>query len=234
MQLILLFAALFLANILQAQTIPPGSKKLTLQQQEKLLPDSVVKRLGIKYPVYAVFGFMEKNKQRYLLLAEKEYKKENEKSLNDAVQAMILSEDNGMLQSELAVNDFISPGKNSNGFTDYSIWFWTKYIRLTDIDGDGSVDPVIVYGTAGSNNYDDGKIKIITIYKGRKYAIRHQNGSLDFERNTNVDKEWYSLPVKIQSKLKSAMIEMTGNGHAIFPAGWQKAMAAKKTYFDEN
>lgn len=234
MRFIFLVTTLFAVNFLQAQTIPPGSTKLTAQQQEKLLPDSVVKRLGIKHPVYAVFSFLDKNKQQYLVLAEREYKKEKEKPLNDAVQAMILNSNNTVLQPILTITDFITPEKNIKGFTDYSIWFWTKYASLTDIDGDGSVDPIIVYGTAGSNNYDDGKIKIVTCYKGKKYVIRHQNGSLDFERNTHIDKAWYTLPAKIQAKIKTMMNAMTDNNLAIFPAGWQKAMAAKKNYFDEN
>ncbi len=234
MRLIFSMTLLLLVNFLTAQTVPTGSKKLTAAEMQNLLPDSVKTRLGIKYTTYAVFEYSDKLKKQYLVLSEKMYSTEKDKALNDSVHALIVWNNKGMLLPLFTVTDFITPGKNINGFADYSIWFWTKYASIADIDGDGMADPIIVYGTAGSNDKEDCKIKIVTCYKGKKYVIRHQNGSLDFERNTNVDKAWYALPVKIQAKIKAMMNTMTENNHAIFPAGWQKAMAAKKTYFDEN
>jgi len=84
------------------------------------------------------------------------------------------------------------------------------------------------------NNIDERKIKIITIYKGKKYVIRHQNSSMDWGRNTQVDKLFYTLPIKIQTKVKETMTQITENGNGIFPAGWQKNMKLKKLKFDEN
>lgn len=234
MRLVFLMALLLMVDFLAAQTVPAGSKKLTADEMQKLLPDSVKRRLGIKFSTYAVFEYSDKVKKQYLVLSEKMYSTEKEKALNDSVQAMIVWNTKGILLPLFTVTDFITPAKNIKGFTDYSIWFWTKYVSLSDIDGDGMADPIIVYGTAGDNEKEDGKIKIVTCYKGKKYVIRQQNSGMDFDRNTNIDKVWYSLPAKIQSKIKSIMNAMTDNGHAIFPAGWQKAMTAKKTYFDEN
>lgn len=234
MRLFILMTLLLMVDFLAAQTVPAGSKKLTADEIRQLLPDSVKKRLGIKFATYAVFEFSDAFKKQYLVLSEKMYSREKEKALNDSVQAMIVWNNKGMLLPLFTVTDFITPAKNIKGFTDYSIWFWTKYITLSDIDGDGIADPIIVYGTAGDNDKEDGKIKIVTCYKGKKYVIRQQNSGMDFDRNTAVDKAWYTLPAKIQARIKSVMNSMMGNGHAIFPAGWQKAMAAKKTYFDEN
>jgi hypothetical protein len=231
---IIFTAVLWLTSgMLFAQTVPPGGKKLTEAAVQQLFADSIKKRLGIKYNVYAVFEYTD-SKQQYLVLSEKMYSKEKDKTSNDSIQAVILWNNKGLLQPLFTITDFITPGKNVKGFTDYSIWFWTKYISIADIDGDGMADPIIVYGTAGDNEHDDGKIKIITWYKGKKYVIRQQNSGMDFDRNTNIDKLWYTLPAKIQAKIKSMMKVMMDNGHAIFPAGWEKAMAAKRTYFDEN
>lgn len=233
--LVLFTSILFLtAAGVYSQTIPPGSKNLTAAEIQNLLPDSVRERLRIKYTTYAVFEYSDAFRKQYLVLSEKIYSREKEKALNDSVQAMIVWNNKGILLPLFTVTDFITPSKNIKGFTDYSIWFWTKYVSLSDIDGDGMADPIIVYGTAGDNEKEDGKIKIVSCYKGKKYVIRQQNSGMDFDRNTNIDKAWYSLPAKIQSRIKSMMNTMTDNGHAIFPAGWQKAMAAKKSYFDEN
>jgi hypothetical protein len=234
MRFVFLLTMLLAAQLLKAQTVPAGSIKLSADAIQKLLPDSVKKRLGIKFATYAVFEYSDRFKKQYLVLSENSYSREKEQALNDSVQAVLLQHNNGLLQPVLTITDFITPGKNNKGFTDYSIWFWTKYTSIADIDGDGSADPIIVYGTAGENDKEDCKIKIVTCCKGKKFVIRHQNGSLDFERNTHVDKAWYTLPAKIQAKVKSIMNALTANNHAIFPAGWQKAMAAKKTYFDEN
>ena len=94
-------------------------------------------------------------------------------------------------------------------------------------------DLIIVYGTTALNGYDDGRIKIIIYYKGQKIAIRHQNGMLDFERETIIDKAFYSLPTGLQSAVKQKMELMQKNNQAIFPAGWQLAMKNKKTTINE-
>ena len=94
-------------------------------------------------------------------------------------------------------------------------------------------DPIIVYGTTAVNGYGDGRIKIIIYYKGQKVAIRHQNGTLDFERETSVDKAFYALPVLLQTAVKQKMELMIKNKQAIFPAGWQLAMKNKKTTINE-
>jgi hypothetical protein len=114
-----------------------------------------------------------------------------------------------------------------------SIQFWTKYIDFNDYNSDGLVDPIIIYGTSAANGYDDGRIKFIIYYQGQKIAIRHQNGILDYERETQVDKAFYKLPLPLQTSIKQKMESMMKNSHAIFPAGWQAAMRNKKIRFSE-
>lgn len=43
-----------------------------------------------------------------------------------------------------------------------SIWFWTNYSGFADLDKDGLIDPILIYGTSGMNNTDDGRVKILT------------------------------------------------------------------------
>jgi hypothetical protein len=77
------------------------------------------------------------------------------------------------------------------------------------------------------------RLKVHHYYKGQKIAIRHQNGVLDFERETQVDKGFYNLPLSLQASIKHKMELMTENDQAIFLAGWQLAMKNKKTTFNE-
>ena len=83
------------------------------------------------------------------------------------------------------------------------------------------------------NGTADGRIKFVVNYKGQKITIRHQNGVLDFERETQVDKAFYGLPTALQMAVKQKMELMVKNGQAIFPAGWQAAMKAGKTSIHE-
>lgn len=86
-----------------------------------------------------------------------------------------------------------------------TIWFWTSDISFKDYDGDGLIEPVIVYGTWGINGYDDGRVKIIIFYKGKKVAIRHQSSVLDGGRSTEYDAAYESLPKKLKEDLEVKM-----------------------------
>ena len=107
--------------------------------------------------------------------------------------------------------------------------FWSISCQFNDIDGDGLVEPILVYGTFGPNGYDDGRAKIILLYKGQKVAIRHQNGVLDNERKTQVDLTFYALPSKIQDHVKQIMATMVEKKHAIFPSAYEEKMSKKVT-----
>lgn len=115
-----------------------------------------------------------------------------------------------------------------------SIWFWTKYVDFKDYDGDGLIEPVIIYGTSASaNGLYDGRINILIFYKGQKIAIRHQNSDIDLHRETVVDEGFYDLPGPLQAAIEQKMELMMKNGHAIFPRGWLTALKNKQTIFNE-
>lgn len=134
---------------------------------------------------------------------------------------------------EWSVLDFILAQGNPNS-EEFSIWFWTKYFQLADLDKDGYIEPILIYGTSGFNETGDGRIKILVYYRGAKRAIRHQNGMLDHTRNTQVDSMFYELPMIVQEQVKKLMVTLKKDGNAIFPAGWEAAMRNKEQYFDEN
>ena len=98
----------------------------------------------------------------------------------------------------------------------YSIWFWTKYFSLTDLDNDGYIDPIIIYGIVGDEDFSYSTVKILTYYKGNKIAIRHYNGVLDDERKTQIDTSFHSLPKPIRQKIYNTIQFMEENNHSVF------------------
>jgi hypothetical protein len=186
-------------------------------------------KLNIRFYIYKAYEFNDKLGKHYLVLTEHNYTPNAE---NDSIKAFNIRSINSEFKIDWTCTDFITINKNDSTERP-SIWFWSKYIELTDLDSDGLIDPIIVYGTTGINGTNDGKIKIFTYYKGAKRAIRHQNGALDFERETQVDTLFYKLPISIQENVKALMEKITEDGNAIFPYGWQTAMRNKESKFKE-
>ena len=206
------------------------SEILTSKQVSELFPDTIRKKLDITFPIFRVYKNADKSGLYYCLLTESRDEVTADKdTFNHKIKAINVKFDIGSFTKVWEINDNII----KNGNDEISIWFWSKYIDFKDYDGDGVADPVIIYGTSGPNGYDDGRIKFIIYYKGKKIAIRHQNGVLDYERETQVDKAFYELPLSFQADIKQKMELMMKNNQAIFPAGWQTAMKNKKVTFNE-
>ncbi|MBP9142174.1 MAG: hypothetical protein OT643_11885 [Bacteroidetes bacterium] len=208
---------------------------LTQQETANLFTDSLKKQLGINYPIRSVYKCKDKSGIFYMVLTEtNDNITTSSDTLHHNIKAFNFRQNKNELVKDWEMNDFIAKQVANKDEMEASIWFWTNYSGFADLDKDGLIDPILIYGTSGMNNTDDGRVKILTYYKGKKIAIRHQNGVLDFERNTKVDKTFYALPQAIQDHIKQIMEKMTTNNHAIFPSGWQKAMKEQKAYFDEN
>jgi len=201
---------------------------LTSVQVTELFPGTVRKSFNINFPIYRVYRYSDKSGQYYCVLTEsRDVITADNDTFNYKIKAINLKVNKGSLTKVWEFSDNIV--KNVND--ELTIWFWTKYTDFKDFDNDNLIDPIVIYGT--SNGFRDGRIKFFIYYKGRKIAIRHQNASLDFVRETQVDKGFYDLPQSIQAAIKQKMELMTENEHAIFPAGWETDMKNKKTFFSE-
>lgn len=235
MQRSILTLLLFCATTLVfGQTKGVSSEILSQQETAKLFTDSLNKQLGITYPICRVYKCIDKSGQFFIVLTESNDTITADKdTLHYRIKAFNFRQDKSGLIKKWEMNDFITKQATTE-YIENSIWFWTKYSEFADIDNDSLIDPILIYGTSGMNYTSDGRIKILIYYKGQKFAIRHQNGTLDFERNTHVDKAFYSLPLGLQDHIKLIMKKMTDDDNAIFPYGWQTAMKAHKLYFDEN
>ncbi|MBO9567124.1 MAG: hypothetical protein J7621_30405 [Niastella sp.] len=222
-------ALVSLTNVI-AQKATVTSELLTDKQVAALLPDTLRKVLHINFPIFRTYRYTDKEGVHYCILTESREKITTDgDTINLKIKAINVKVVNGTLVKVWEINDNIIKDERNES----SIWFWTKYADFKDYDGDGLAEPVITYGTAGMNGYGDGRIKFIIYYKGQKTAIRHQNGVLDYERETQVDKSFYVLPQALQAGVKQKMELMVANERAIFPAGWQKDMKNKETQIDE-
>lgn len=220
-----------ITNTINAQSLTNKVEILNEKEVSALVTDSLRTKYNLSYPVYRVYKYTDKSGTYFTILTESlDSIGSNSDTLSKRIKAVNLRKEKIDFSKVWELNDFVNvPEKD-----EISIWFWTKYFDFTDFDNDAVIEPVIVYGTFGQNGYDDGRIRIIIYYKGKKIAIRHQNGTLDFsERRLEIDQSFYSLPSKMQTTIKEKMKSMMKNNHAIFPAGWEKGMNKKKTTIQE-
>lgn len=206
-----------------------NSKYKTLSQEKinEIFTKEKRKELGINFNIWKVYNYKDKTGEYYLVLTEDKFKEPVDgNNFNNAVKAFNFKIENNRWIKTFETNDFKQKEEES-------IWFWTKYVYVEDFDNDGIIEPILIYGTNGYNGYDDGRIKILLYYKGKKIGIRIQNGILDDERNFSLDAEFYTIPKKIQDKIIGQMNSMVENGHSILPYGWQKKMAKKMTFIQE-
>ena len=224
---------LFFFLLLQQLSCLTFGQKLEKETVEKLFTSSTKERLGITFPIFRVYEYADHNGKHFFVMTENPYQESAKDPLNDVIKGFCISEKGEKMEVLWSLRDFKEAANNKHD-DETSIWFWSKYCQFTDIDKDGLVEPIIVYGTAASNGMNDGRIKILIYYKGQKVGIRHQNGISDGDRYTKVDKTFYTLPVSIQQQAQTIMTKIMDNGHGIFPYGWQEAMKNKKEFFDEN
>jgi len=165
------------------------SRRLTKQEISERELDNVN-----DFPIYKAFEYQDKGGIYELVLGENHKTISKKDTLNTKIQAVCVMNDHGGFLEKWKINDLLE---------DYipketTIWFWTKYCSTKDLDGDGYIDPIIVYGTR--TEYDEiRRVKIITIYKNKKYVIRAVECDLDDCRSFKKDQNWNTLPQKIKT-----------------------------------
>ena len=160
-------------------------KKQVIQRELESLSD---------FPIYKAYEYEDKGGIYNLVLCENQKSISKKDTLNTKIQAICGMNDHGGFLEKWRINDLLenTDPKETN------IWFWTKYCSTKDIDTDGYVEPIIVYG---SRNEDDEirRVKIITVYKNKKYVIRAVECVLDDCRSFKKDTNWGLLPQKIKT-----------------------------------
>lgn len=229
--LFLSFLLLWVANLCFGQIKTVSVVSTT--EVNKIFSAEVKKKFAITYNIYRVYRYGDSGGTYLLAMTENIAKITAKKdTITDKIKGIFFKENGSVIEKQAEIVDFTIKQATSNE-QEKTMWFWSKYCVFEDLDNDGIVEPIIVYGTKGINNYGDGRIKILIFYKGKKVAIRHQNGVLDGERNTQLDATFYDLPQAIQKKVATIMGNITTNENGIFPAGWEEAMKNRKTKIAE-
>lgn len=215
----LFLAFLLVSGMLCAQTY------LSEEELNERFTYEVLNEWGITYPIYRVYVFKDEKGVHELVLTE--HPLVDGASENDSLKAYCFNVDSdGSRYLEWKLTDFTVDDEQS-------IWFWTKYLILEDVDRDGVIDPIVIYGSSGMNGTGDGRIKLLMYTDGTKVGLRHQNGILDDERNTRIDAAFFELEPAFHDTIRAVINRMQEDENAIFPAGWEEALEQGKTYWSE-
>ena len=232
----LLFFFLALASSYGQET-KIESHQLSENEINTIFSAEIKNKYDIDFEIYRGYRYDDKAGSHLILMTENSipkgsdtFRKTHLEVYNDSLKAYFFDLKNEQLKLKRTLADFTI---NREFLPEYSIAFWTKFFELDDFDGDGIIDPILIYGTYGMNGSSDGRIKIIVLQNNQKIAIRHQNGILDGERNSVVDATFYDLPEGIQKQVIKQMKAIMENESGIFPSGWEEAMAAKKLKLTE-
>jgi len=155
------------------------------------------------FPVYKAFEFSDKGGFYGLVLCENQKYISKNDTLNTKIQAICTTNEHRGFFEKWRINDLLEETEPA----ETTIWFWTKYCSVKDLDGDGYMDPIIVYGTRNANN-EIRRVKIITVYKNQKYAIRAVEYDLDYCRSFKKDQNWNTLPQKIKTYVDQVVIKI--------------------------
>lgn len=193
---------------LQAQPDSSGATLLTDKQVQTLFPHEILKEIGVTFPIRKVYAFQDKLGKQYLIISENNSNPDKATSIK---AFNVLLKEGTPPQVLWTITDAIDD-------TEQAMWFYTRYISLTDLNNDGYIDPIVLYGTESQYGepYEENRVKFIIYYLGKKTAIRHQNSSLDDGRHTQIDRSYYKLPSEVKKKIRSIVATLEEREHALF------------------
>jgi len=189
----------FIICILAAQWVSAQTRMLSKHQIDSIFT-------GLEYPVFRGWEYKDPAGLHYLLLMEKYSQTKPKDTITTNISAVCMSK----YVKEQEIPTLRWKMKDLLEEDEKSIWFFTRYISPRDIDGDGYVDPLIIYGTSPKEDGSDHRrLKMLVYYRYSKVAIRAVTGTLDVERNTQYDAAFYKLPPSIQSYMKQLLQQIS-------------------------
>ncbi|SEL85977.1 hypothetical protein SAMN04487910_3510 [Aquimarina amphilecti] len=194
-------------------------RKISKKEMNAVFSNRRQIQLGISYPLYQAYNYKDESGEYYLLLTDhKKAITEKKDTLYDNIYGVNLRVEKNQFKKRSTIKGEIDQDWET------SIGFWNQYSKLEDFDGDGVIDPIIVYGTITPSKYEDGRVRIIAYNKKSRVTIKHQNSEIPDGRITKINKKFYNFPPQIQEAVKIIMKSMTKNGHAFFADDWEKKM----------
>lgn len=200
------------------------SRQLSKKEIATIFTEKRQIKLGLSNKIYQVYSYKDTADEYFLVLTDHIAETTPEKdTLYDNIYALNLINKNYRFKKKSTIQGEIKDEWET------SIGFWNQYCQLTDLNNDGIIDPILVYGTTGQNQYEDGRVRIMTYYNRRRVSIKHQNSEIEDGRLTKINENLYTFPEEIQEAVKEKMRQMIKNGHATFTKGWEKEMKKKAT-----
>lgn len=208
------FTMRFLASLLSGCLVfwstnahaAPGSRCVS---DDFLLHPATLKTAAVTLPVVAHFCYRDNSGDYVVYLTGSADSRYDGKTLSSKIGAYLFKINAG---PTLEAKGTVSDGALEEMA---SLQWWTKLTELTDIDGDGLVDPILVYrlydvGDNGEILTDpyEGRLKIIVFHRGAKAAIRAITGVLDDQRSTTASAPYFKLPPVLQTHLVRKMKRM--------------------------
>ena len=234
---LLLSLCVLTANLSIAQVNNKKGKANMLPKAEavKVFIPGVKTKLGITLPVVRTYSYGDTNGKYYMVLTEKFDGMEEGDTVHKIIKAFNFKSTANGPEKLWEINDAANKA-TADYDGERSIWFWTRYCMFQDIDKDGLADPIIVYGTSGADGYSEGRgrVKILIYHNNKKIVLRHQDGVLDDERNTQVDAAFYKLPKVVQNEVVKIMHDIEVTTNTIFPNGWEDNMKKQKLDINES
>ena len=195
----------------------PGTRCVS---DDFLLHPATLKTAKVTLPVLAHYCYRDTSGDYVVYLTGSADSRIDGKTLSDNIGAYLFKINAGpTLEAKGTVSD------GALGYA-VSVQWWTTLTELTDIDGDGLVDPILVYrlydiDDKGETLMDPyrGRLKIIIFHRGAKAAIRAVTGGLDDERSTTASEPYFKLPRILQTHIERKMERMFANRQFAFDGG---------------
>jgi hypothetical protein len=171
----LLAALLFVVLILLSSNAHaiPGSRCVS---DDFLLRADTLRTAKVTLPVFAHFCYRDKSGDYVVYLTESGDRRYGGETLSSKIGAYLFKITAGpTLTAKGTVSD--SAPERMAG-----VQWWTRLTELNDIDGDGLIDPILVYRFYASddgkmlNDAYEGRLKIIAFHRDDKAAIRTITG----------------------------------------------------------
>jgi hypothetical protein len=211
-----LIALLLAGSTVHGQQPGPAVSVLSAAEIKVILTDSAKREFKLSFPISQVYKYTDKSGTYFCVLMES----------NDSIgltegKTDTFSRNIRAVDLRLAGNTFTKVWELNDHVVksdehEYAIWFWKNYCSFEDYDGDGLIDPFLVYGTWGDDGYENGRVKFIVYVKGKKYAMRHQSSTFDEVRSTEFDVGFDSISKNLRNEMDAKIARSQKEKRAYF------------------
>ena len=168
---------------------------------------------GAAMKVARCVHYADRGGEYQLYLLDTEDRRDGDDTMSGSLAAQLFKrQPDGTLVQRWVLHDRIGEGEAG-------AWFSRRLTEFPDLDGDGTITPVLVLRFVPFEDGDPhravdagpfaGRLKIILFRGDTKVAIRAVTGSLDDERHTTATDSFFALPKAQQRHVQRKLREWT-------------------------